>query len=228
MTVEDLSTRDIEMIRTADVNASRAQNGTLPLRHRKLKDPPKPGTIQDKYSAVLGDPFHAIKRPKSSTTHHEYKKAYNVALQNAFFIWNETKMKQLEDLMRKDGMTEENIESERYYNAALFKGCVDRFMPSPKHLYWRVRSVFAMYGYLKDRRGKTLFNEDSWASANNILKEILLGYYSDPPGIQLYTKRLNPDKSAKKNKYGMDMIECFRGTNRVEAYHKKLNVTFGG
>ena len=155
VSVEDLSTRDIEMTRTTYVNASSAQNGTLPIRHHKLKNPPKPGTIQDKYSAVLGDPFQAMKCPKSSTTHHKYKKAYNVALQNAFFIWNETKMKQLEDLTRKDGMTEEKIESERYYNAALFKGCVDRFMPSPKHLYWRVRSVFVMYGDLEDPRGET-------------------------------------------------------------------------
>ena len=44
----------------------------------------------------------------------------------------------------------------------------------------------------------------------------------------IYTKRLNPEKSAKKNKYGMEMIDCSRGTNRVEAYHKNLNVTFGG
>ena len=31
VSIEDLSTRDIEMIRTADVNANRAQNGILPL-----------------------------------------------------------------------------------------------------------------------------------------------------------------------------------------------------
>ena len=76
-----------------------------------------------------------MKRPKASITHHEYKKAYNVALRNGFFIWNESKMKQLEDLMRKDSMTEEKIESERYHNAALYKACVDRLMPLPKDMY---------------------------------------------------------------------------------------------
>ena len=95
-------------------------------------------------------------------------------------------------------MAEEKIESQRYYNTTLYKGCVDRMIPPPKHLHWRVRSVFVTYGDLEDRNGKKLFNDDSWASANNVLKEILLGYYSDPPGIQLYTKRLNPEKSAKK------------------------------
>ena len=95
-----------------------------------------------------------MKQPKASTTHHEYKKAYSVALRNAFFIWNESKMKQLEDLMRKDGMTEEKIETQQYYNATLYKGCVDRLIPSPKHLYWRVRSVFVMYGDFEDCSGK--------------------------------------------------------------------------
>ena len=88
--------------------------------------------------------------------------------------------------------------------------------------------VFVMYDDLVDKNGKPLFNNDEWTSANNLLKEILLGYYSDPPGEQLYTKRLNADKSVKKNRYSMEMIECSRGTNRVEVCHKNLNVTFGG
>ena len=71
-------------------------------------------------------------------------------------------------------------------------------------------------------------NKEAWKGANNLLTEILRGYYSDPPGVQLYTKRLNPDKLVKKNKYGMDIIKCSRATNRVEAYHNNLHVTFGG
>ena len=61
-----------------------------------------------------------------------------------------------------------------------------------------------------------------------MLKGILLGYYSDPPGIEMYTKKLRPNGSIKKNKYHMEMIECMRGTNRTEAYHKNLVMTFGG
>ena len=74
-----------------------------------------------------------------------------------------------------------------------------------------------------------LFNAEAWARANNILKEILRGYYSDPPGVSMYTKKLRDDGSGlvKTNKFGMDEIECCRGTNRVEAFHKNLNNTFG-
>ena len=56
----------------------------------------------------------------------------------------------------------------------------------------------------------------------------MLGYYSDPPGIEMYKKILRQDGSVKKNKYGIEMIECMRGTNRTEAYHKNLLMTFGG
>ena len=58
------------------------------------------------------------------------------------------------------------------------------------------------------------------------MKEILLGYYSDPPGVSMYTKKMEKGQ-VKLNKYGMEEIECCRGTNRVEAFHKNLNDTFG-
>jgi hypothetical protein len=74
---------------------------------------------------------------------------------------------------------------------------------------------------------KPLFTPRAWKKANNVLKEILDGYYSDPPGLELYTKKLGKSGAVLTNKYGLEIIECFRGTNRVESYHKNLTVTFG-
>ena len=89
--------------------------------------------------------------------------------------------------------------------------------------------MYALYGNMIDSAtSKPLFNKNAWGKANRVLKDILLGYYSDPPGIEMYNKKLNHDGSVKKNKYGMEMIECMRGTNRTEAYHKNLVMTFGG
>ena len=106
-----------------------------------------------------------------------------LAFQNAFFIWNKSKLEQLEDHMRKkDGMTVEQIEAERYYNCDLYKGCIDQFSPGANYLYWRVHSVSVMYGDLVDSNSdKPLFNTEAWTSAKNLLTEILRGYYSDPP-----------------------------------------------
>lgn len=167
-------------------------------------------------------------RPKVPTK-HEAKKGYFVALREAFLVWDKDRMQELEDLMRGGGMTDDKIKNARYFNASLFKGCINRHVPPPSTLYWRVRAVFAMYGSIIDSKtNKPLFNAAAWKKANRVLKEILLGYYSDPPGMEMYTKKLKPDESVKRNKYGMEVIECMRGTNRTEAFHKNLMMTFRG
>jgi len=159
---------------------------------------------------------------------HEAKKAYFIALKEAFLIWNPVKLKELEDNMEAGGMTKKEIEAQMYFNPGPYNGCVDRYAPSPKILYWRVRAVYALCGNIIDSKTKKpLFNAEAWKKADNVLKEILCGFYSDPPGVEMYTKRLRPNKTVMKNMYGMDMIECFRGTNRTEGYHKNLVTTFG-
>eukprot|EP00956_Cyclotella_meneghiniana_P024296 scaffold48632_cov22-Cyclotella_meneghiniana.AAC.1 len=67
-------------------------------------------------------------------------------------------------------------------------------VPPPSYLYWRVRAVFAMYGAMLDSKtGKPLFNAKAWSKANGVLREILKGYYSDPPGVSMYNKRTRKD-----------------------------------
>ena len=46
--------------------------------------------------------------------------------------------------------------------------------------------------------------------------------------MEIYIQKLRPDGSIKKNKYGMEMIDCTRGTNMTEAYHKNLLQSFFG
>ena len=59
------------------------------------------------------------------------------------------------------------------------------------------------------------------------MRDILAGYYSDPPDLNFYTKKLGKNGEIVVNQYGLEVIECFRGTNRTECYHKNLAVTFG-
>ncbi|KAL7477310.1 hypothetical protein ACHAW6_003119 [Cyclotella cf. meneghiniana] len=72
-----------------------------------------------------------------------------------------------------------------------------------------------------------LFNKNAWKKANNILCDVLTGFYSDPPGLEFYTKRLGRNGQLMRSKYGLDLIECLRGTDCTEACHKNLAVTFG-
>jgi hypothetical protein len=116
----------------------------------------------------------------------------------------------------------------QYYNSQLFLSCIEHVVPQPSILYWGVRAVFALYGPMIDSGpGKPLFTKKCWKKADGVLKEILLGLYSDLPGTSMYTKKLKNNSTVMKNKYGMIIIECHHGTNQTENYHKNLTVTFG-
>ena len=110
------------------------------------------------------------------------------------------------------------IEEDMYFNASFWKGCVDRRVLPPKLLYSRVRAVFVFCGTMIDSvTCMPLFNDRAWKKANNILKEILLGYYSDPPGFSFYSTRLNKKGEPMLNAYGFELLYCNRGTNGVES-----------
>ena len=69
---------------------------------------------------------------------HEAKKGYYVALREAFLVWNPGRIKELEAKMRASGMTDDEIEAQKYYNSRLFRDCIDCKVPSPRILYWRI------------------------------------------------------------------------------------------
>ena len=157
---------------------------------------------------------------------HEAKKAYFAALKNAFLVWKPQKLAKLKAEMKANGKSDEEIDTMMYYNSTVFHDCVDRHAPAPKILYYRVRAVYKLFGNIKDSKtGKPLFNKEAWEKAKNVLSEILCGFYSDPPGFNLYTTRLRNNKPIR-NEYGMELIDCWRGKIRIKAYNKNLVVTF--
>lgn len=187
----------------------------------QLGDPPDPKDIIDVFSPVLGDPFHAMDRPKVSIR-QDLKKSYYVAFMNAWLIWDDNLMNELRTRMAETGLSEEDIDAELFYNPSLFKGCVDRHVPPPSILYWRVRAVFVTFGNMVDEStGRPLFNAAAWKRAKNLLTEIRAGLYSDPPGMKMYTYKMEKGR-IKLNKYGMKMIECMRGTNRQVKRKKSI------
>ncbi|KAL7493375.1 hypothetical protein ACHAWT_002406, partial [Skeletonema menzelii] len=226
-TEETISMQDIELIRAAAEKSTAAQSVENLFPCKGLSASPSPTAIVNKFSVCLGDTFHAMKR-HVTPMHHEGKKAFFVALREAFLVWNKEKLEELKGHLRNEGQSEEEIEKKMLFTSTLFTDCVDRHIPPPSLLYFRVRAVFVLFGNLVDSKTKKpLFNERVWRCANNILDEILLGYYSDPPGVQWYTKRLRKNGTVETNKYGMELYDCSRGTNRVESFHKDLITTWG-
>jgi len=139
----DLTTKDIEFILASLCESLRAQAGRTPLQCDGLDDPPNIDDIVDRFCCVIGDVFHAMDRAKVPIR-HEAKKSYFVALREAFLVWDQDMLKDLERRMCDDGMTNEKSKDARYYNSSLFTGCVSRRVPPPRFLYWRVRAVFAV------------------------------------------------------------------------------------
>ena len=57
--------------------------------------------------------------------------------------------------------------------------------------------------------------------------EVVDGLVSDPPEVIVYVKRMHPDGTDMVNKYGFQLLESMRGSNRTESFHKGLITTFG-
>ena len=114
-----------------------------------------------------------------------------------------------------------------YYHPRFFNERVERLILPPSQLYWRVRAVYLVFGEKRDSKSmKPLFDKEAWKKANQVLREILLGYYSDLPGYNLYTQQLNKMGTPKVDKHGIQLLHCCRGTNAVENLHRMYRKTF--
>ena len=217
----ELDADDVSLLRAAEAQVDSIEAATDELG-------PAPESITDRYSSVLGDSFHGMDRPKVPV-HHDHKKGYFVALRRAWFVFDPVRLDELKGHLRSDGLSDEEIEAKEYYDIKYFRDRVPRIVPPPSTQYHRVRAVFEVYGKRTDgKTGAPLFNKAAWKKASNLLKEILCGYYADPPGYSFYSQRLNSKGEPAFDEHGMELIDCNRGTNDVENSHKQIVSTFGG
>ena len=227
---DELDSDGIALVRAAaaagasDGSSNAARTGGL---FKKILLDRPPDFIRDRFSSVLGDAFHYMDRVKVPIN-HDSKKGYFFALQEAWFAWDPVKLEMVKGVLRKANMSEEEIEAKMYYNIDYFRERVPRVILPPSQLYRRVRAVYELYGNQIDRKTQApLFNKKNWTRANNVLKEILAGHASDPPGFSFYTQRLDAKGDALVDAHGIPLIDCNRGTNDVECIHKQIVTTFG-
>jgi hypothetical protein len=187
-----------------------------------------PRTIEDHFSSVVGDSFHFMDRPKVPM-HHDGKKGYFVALRQAWFQWDITKLAEVKATLRDErGMNDIEIEAMLYYDVDYFHDRVPRIVLPPSKLYWRVCVVYEMYGPITDAKTKVpLFNKAAWKKANNVLKEILAGNASDPCGMVFYLQQLTAKGEPTYDSHDHEIPDCSRGSNDTECAHKQFITTFG-
>jgi hypothetical protein len=222
-----LTPAEISRVRAA-VAAGESRESVIMSEHLKKMLGDMPENIVDRYSSVLGDIFHFMDRCKVSV-HHEAKKGYFVALRQAFLQWDPVKLAEVIAVLRDvEGKSDTDIEAMMYYNVDYFRQRVPRVVLPPSQLYHRVRAVYEVYGPAKDSEtGAPLFNSRAWKTAKNVLKEILAGHASDPPGISFYSHRLTCRGDLAYDSHGIALLDCSRGSNDTESAHKQLISTFG-
>jgi hypothetical protein len=153
----EIDEHDVELVRAAlaavddAAQASPTTSATTPLDEA-------PARIHDHFSAVLGDVFHLMDRPKVPVRHHA-KKPYFVSMRDAWFLFDVNKLAEVLATLKAEGKTDEDIEAMMYYNFAYFRERVPRVVPPPSILYKRVRKVYELFGPMKDpETGNPLFN----------------------------------------------------------------------
>jgi hypothetical protein len=83
--------KHVALVQHAELVAATAEQGNRQGMQCEHLDEP-PDEIDDCFSAIVGDPFHGIQRPKVPIK-HDYKKPYHVAAMKAWFAWDEKKLK---------------------------------------------------------------------------------------------------------------------------------------
>ncbi|KAL6307399.1 hypothetical protein BKA93DRAFT_747778 [Sparassis latifolia] len=164
-------------------------------------------------SRVLGDIWHLHDQFPISQ-HHDLHQPFARALSAAIFIPNAEDKVVVEAILGKLAVS---------YNSKILSKPhwvlhrIRHHIPSPEVLLPRVTAIIKMYGPLKDSTTNLpLFNEKAWDIAKNVLENIHQGYYSDPPGVQLYYK-------VGVDKRGLNLYRCCCGTNDVEGgVHQNL------
>ncbi|KAG7362391.1 3'-5' exonuclease [Nitzschia inconspicua] len=223
---EENLARVLEAIREAEVAWSRVQfeKGFALLYSPELGDVPI--QVQDKFSCVIGDIFHAIDRAKIPVR-HEFKKAFKVSMSRAFLEYEPAKLEKVKGKLMERGWTDEEISATMFYNPTFFNRRVERIALPPRQLYYRVQAVMVAFGKRVDSKTKQpLFNKEAWKKAKNLLDEILEGFYSDPPGFDFYTFELDKNGQVKKDSHGIVLLLSCRGTSHVESVHRQYNTMF--
>jgi hypothetical protein len=217
----------LESLQQAEVVANRAQfHHDFHLLHCPDLLDDVPIKVLDKFSCVLGDIFHAIDRIKIPIR-HEYKKPFKVAMMRAFLEYHPLKLQEVKQKLKDKGWEDDQIEATMFYNPSFFNRRVERIAVPPRQLYYRVRAVLVTFGKrLDSKTSQPLFNLEAWKKARHLLKEILEGYYSDPPGFDFYSYQVDDNGNQKKDCNGISLLFSHRGTSHVEAIHRQYNTMF--
>lgn len=151
---------------------------------------------------------------------HGLLKEFSRRFSESLFVLDEEDVKKVKLALEANG---ESWDKKMKYDRQWFWKRAKHNVLSPQHLVPILKSLFLSFGPLKcSKSGRALFDKLVWNQALSVLKTVQLGQASDPPNVELYYK------IGKKDKYGLTLYRCIRGTNSLEGgVHQNLIRKFG-
>ncbi|KAI7846547.1 hypothetical protein BDC45DRAFT_577112 [Circinella umbellata] len=129
---------------------------------------------------ILKDPFHLmaqLKVPKKQSLAKEFARR----LRDALFLIDKDDRRRIETYLQSQNIIFKYMLSK---NPAWVLKQVKRVIPPPNELYPVVELLFQEYGRQKcSLTNRTLFDDQTWKQAENVLNTIQCGYVSDPPDV---------------------------------------------
>jgi hypothetical protein len=201
---------------TSERDAQGSQAATALIQ--AMASSPPPTTSPPLRSRVLGDIFHLMHQFKVPMR-HGLRRPFCRALRDALLVPDEEDKAALQPILQKRRLSFEKMV---LWHSDLVWQHVRRTVPPPEILTPRVLHVLTTFGPLKDATtGLPLFSKAAWEVATNVMEGVRAGYFSDPPGISMYTL-------CKRDDDGVPHYRCLRGTNSVEGgVHQNIIKRFG-
>ncbi|BGP42409.1 hypothetical protein JCM10449v2_006414 [Rhodotorula kratochvilovae] len=191
-----------------------------PLLKRLASSPPSLLPL----SRILIDIWHLMDRIPTSKRHGCIA-AFSRAFSAALFVLDPTDRALLEARFIRAGSSWD-LEVLRRPDY-VWQRC-RRTVPPPHQLVPQLDAVFRLYGPMKDAKtGLPLFNKAAWHAASRIISDVIDGFVSDPPDVELFSVLRDcggPDGTLKD---GVRIYRCSRGTNFTEGgVHRNLRHQF--
>lgn len=171
------------------------------------------GTAQN----VMLDVFHVLHRIKFKKNH--LRKSFFEAFRNALFECDKEDLANVKTVLKSKGLSDLKIESMISKWGTYLQKRVRRIIPSSEVLVARLQQVYEIYSEKKDRKNRPLFSSTNKADYLKIIDHARRGCISDPKDFEIYSEK-------GKDKDGLKMYQCCRGTSIVESYHQKLIAQF--
>jgi len=154
--------------------------------------------------------MYRIKVPRK----HPLAWIFRLCLRDALFQFDEDDFLEVSEVLKGLGTT---FDRKWRDDPAWILKRVRRVIPQPEVLVSRLNEVMTIFRDRKDESGVDLLDAKAKKAFKNLLVHAGRGCLSDLPGIQYYYPL------AKKDKHGLTLWRCIRGTSSVEgAVHQKI------